>query len=214
MSDLPATIDLAAIASHKTHLRVAPSVERMRSPMHDSVIKFAEDLYNNPPADLAEWLDTHPDRRGQHFREFDLENPADPRRVQDAEKVLPELIRCAREGRTMTFTEFCGFAGRGNPRTLGGQTLNPIVAICLTRGLPPLWALVVRSDTGLGSGYWREHTDEQKLARQDDCFAHYDAQRAEVAPALKTARRQPVVLIRDTCSDCNTERTPSGACLC
>jgi len=182
--------------------------------MHDSVTQFVEALYENPPADLAEWLGADGDRRDRHFQEFDLENPADPRRVEDAEKVLPELIRRASEGRTMTFTEFCGFAGRGSPRTLGGQTLNPIVAMCLTRRLPPLWTLVVRADTGLGSGYWREHTDEQKVARQEECFAHYNARRADALPTTKTARRQPAVVIRETCRECNTERTPSGACLC
>ncbi|HET7736888.1 MAG TPA: hypothetical protein VFK52_12995 [Nocardioidaceae bacterium] len=182
--------------------------------MDDRVTQFVEDLHANPPADLAEWLGTDGERRAGHLQEFDLENPVDPRRVEDAEKVLPELTRRAREGRTMTFTEFCRFAGRGNPRTLGGQTLNPLVAMCLTYDLPPLWTLVVRADTGLGSGYWREHTDEQKVARQEECFSHYNARRAQALPAAKTARRQPAVVIRDTCGDCHTERTPSGACLC
>ena len=182
--------------------------------MHDEVKAFAEELYADPPADLAAWLSDEPGRRERHFGEFDLDDPPDVRRVEDAEKVMPELIRCAQEGRTMSFTDFCRHAGRGNPRTLGGQTLNPIVAMCLTRGLPPLWTLIVRADTGLGSGYWREHTDEEKLARQEKCFAFYGARRAEARPAPRTARRTPDVPVRDICAECFTERTPSGSCLC
>ncbi len=73
---------------------------------------------------------------------------------------------------------------------------------------------MVNAATGLGSGYWREHTDEQKVERQEECFAHYGARRANPLPRASTARRQPVAVIRDTCVECNTERTPSGTCLC
>lgn len=185
--------------------------------MNEAVKKFADDLYENPPADLAEWLASHGDRQDHHFREFDLDDLSDPKhawRVEDAERVLPELIRRAQEGRTMTFTEFVEFAGRGNPRSTGGNAINPIVAMCLTRGLPPLWTLVVSAATGLGSGYWREHSDEQKIARQDECFAFYGTHRSGPIPGAKTARRQPVVVVRDTCGECFTERAASGACLC
>jgi len=185
--------------------------------VNEKVRKFAEDLYENPPADLAEWLAVHGDREDQHFGEFDLDDLSDPkhaRRVEDAERVLPELIRRAQEGRTMTFTEFVEVAGRGSPRSTGGKAINPIVALCLTRDLPPLWALVVSAATGLGSGYWREHTDEQKIARQVECFTFYGARRAGPVPGAKTARRQPVVVIRDTCGECYTERAASGSCLC
>lgn len=185
--------------------------------MDEKVRKFAEELYAHPPADLAEWLAAHSEREHHHFREFDLDDLSDPkhaRRVEDARTVLPELIRRAEEGRTMTFTDFVDFAGRGNPRSTGGNAINPIVALCLTDDLPPLWTLVVSAATGLGSGYWREHTDEQKIERQEKCFAHYNVRRAGPLPGAKTARRQPAVVIRDTCGDCFTELTPSGACLC
>lgn len=183
--------------------------------MHDDVRKFAQGLYDNPPANLAEWLGVAPDRRELHFAEFDLHDPADPRRVEDAEKALPELVRRARLGRTMTFGEFVTFIGRGSPRQVGGNFLNPIAALCISQGLPPLWTLVVRADTGLPSGYWREHTDEEKIARQEDCFAFYGARRAEPLPQARTARRTPSTAVtRPTCDTCFTELTPAGSCLC
>lgn len=185
--------------------------------MHDKVRAFAEHLYDNPPADLAEWLGDDIGRRNLHLREFDLDDLTDPkhaRRVEDAERVLPELIRRAQEGRTLTFTEFVEFVGRGNKRSTGGQAINPIVALCLVRGLPPLWTLVVTAGTGLGPGYWREHSDEQKIARQEECFAHYGARRAEPLPSARTARRRPDSHVGEMCGVCHTERTPSGDCLC
>jgi hypothetical protein len=185
--------------------------------MDEKVTRFLDGLYDNPPADLADYLGADGQRQADHVREFDLDDLSDPkhaRRVEDAEKVVPELIRRAQEGRTMTFTEFVEFVGRGNPRSTGGKAINPIVALCLTRDLPPLWTLVVSAGTGLGPGYWREHTDEQKVARQEECFARYGARRAGPLPRAGTARRQPAVVIRDTCPDCYTERASSGACLC
>lgn len=186
--------------------------------MHDKVREFAEALYANPPADLADFLSADSERQAGHLREFDLDDLSDPvhaRRVEDAETVLPELVRRAEQGRTMTFTEFVEFVGRGNKRTTGGTAINPIVAMCLSRNLPPLWTLVVNSSTGLGSGYWREHTDEEKIARQEECFARYNARRARPLPTARTARRQPVTTAAsETCNECHTERTPSGACMC
>ncbi|KAA1419189.1 hypothetical protein F0U44_12110 [Nocardioides humilatus] len=185
--------------------------------MHEKVTQFVQQLFENPPADLAEFLAAHGGRREDYVYEFDLDDLSDPRharRVADAQKVLPELIRRAQEGKTMTFTEFVEFVGRGNPRTTGGKAINPIVALCLSEDLPPLWTLVVSATTGLGSGYWREHTDEQKIERQEKCFAHYNVRRSGPRPGARTARRQPAAVIRDTCGDCFTERSASGDCLC
>lgn len=89
-------------------------------------------------------------------------------------------------------------AGDARGRTPGGQAINPIVALCLTDHLPPLWTLVVSASIGLGSGYWREHTDAAKIARQEQCFAHYGARRAEPLSRARTARRTPDVVIRET----------------
>lgn len=185
--------------------------------MHDKVKDFVEDLHRNPPADLAEWLGVDSDRRLQHFREFDLDDLSDPkhaRRVEDAKKVLPKLIERAKQGRTMTFTQFVQFVGRGNARSTNGRAINPIVALCVSRDLPPLWTLVVSSGTGLGPGYWREHTDAEKIARQENCFTYYGSSRAEPLPQAKTSRRMPNVSIRETCPACFTELTPAGSCLC
>lgn len=102
----------------------------------------------------------------------------------------------------MTFTEFVEFAGRGNKRRVNGGILNPLAALCLSQGLPPLWTLVVTAESGLGSGYWRERDDSHKVARQEECFAHYGA------------ARQPETSVGDVCPDCFTERTPTGTCLC
>ena len=85
----------------------------------------------------------------------------------------------------MTFTEFVEYVGRGNKRSTGGNAIDPIVALCLSRDLPPLWTLVVAASTGLGSGYWREHSDERKVARQEECFAFYNARRLAPLPASK-----------------------------
>lgn len=185
--------------------------------VHERVVEFVKDLEENPPADLAEWLGDDPDQYQRHLQDFDLDDRADPkhaRRVEDAEIVLPELIRRAQQGRTMTFTEFVDFVGRGNKRTTNGGAINPIVALCLTNNLPPLWTLVVASATGLGSGYWREHTDAEKIARQEECFTYYNARRSVPLPQAKTARRMPEVVAREICPNCFTERTPSGDCLC
>ena len=173
--------------------------------MHPRVKAFVEDLHQNPPADLRRWLDEGPQARAAHLREFDLEDLCDlghARRVEVAEKVLPYLIDFAKHGETMTFTEFVEFAGGGNKRLVNGGILNPLAALCLTRGLPPLWTLVVAAASGLGSGYWRERDDSQKVARQEECFAHYGAV------------RQPETPVGDVCPDCFTQRTPTGACLC
>ena len=206
---------MAAIASYTHPGMHLGGEDRIR--MHPKAKDFANDLHEHPPADLAEWLGGDAERRADHFREFDLDdlsNPNHAKRVEDAEKVLPELVRRAQKGRTISFTDFVEVAGRGNKRQIGGKSLNPIVALCLTRDLPPLWTLVVNAGTGLGSGYWRERSDEQKIARQEACFAFYNASRAEPLPMARTARRQPTVVIRDVCQVCNTERTPTGACLC
>ncbi|MEI2811925.1 MAG: hypothetical protein V9F00_17585 [Nocardioides sp.] len=173
--------------------------------MHPRVKEFVEDLQQNPPADLRQWIAEGPQARVDHLREFDIEDLSDQghaRRVEMAETVLPHLIDFAKQGRTMTFTEFVEFAGRGNKRGVNGGTLNPLAALCLTQGLPPLWTLVVTAQSGLGSGYWREHDDSHKVARQEECFAYYGATRQPENPA------------RDVCPDCFTERTPTGACLC
>jgi hypothetical protein len=185
--------------------------------MHEKVREFVEKLHANPPADLAEFLRAHEMSLQDHLAEFDLDDLSDPRharRVEDARRVLPELKRRAGQGSTLTFTEFVDVVGRGNPRTTNGKAINPIVALCLTDGLPPLWTLVVSAATGLGSGYWREHTDEEKIARQEECFAAYGARRASPLPRPATARRQPDVVARETCPDCYTELTPAGTCLC
>ena len=173
--------------------------------MHPRVKAFVEDLQQNPPADLRRWLDEGPQARAAHLREFDLEDLSDlghARRVEVAEKVLPYLIDFAKHGKTMTFTEFVEFAGGGNKRLVNGGILNPLAALCLTRGLPPLWTLVVAATSGLGSGYWRERDDSHKVARQEECFAHYGAV------------RQPETPVGDVCPDCFTQRTPTGACFC
>lgn len=173
--------------------------------MHPRVKAFVDDLQQNPPADLRTWLDEGPQARADHLKEFDLEDLSDPghaSRVEIAAKVLPHLIEYAKQGRTMTFTEFVELAGRGNKRRVNGGILNPLAALCLTQGLPPLWTLVVKADSGLGSGYWREHDDSQKAARQDECFAYYGATRAPEDP------------VGEICPDCFTERTPTGDCLC
>lgn len=182
--------------------------------MNADVRAFAQGLYDNPPANLAEWLAHDPTRQELHFREFDLDDPADPRRVEDANTALPELIRLAGLGRTLTFGAFVKVIGRGNPRMVGGNFLNPISALCISQQLPPLWTLVVRADTGLPSGFWREHTDEEKIARQEECFAYYGARRADPLPQARTARRIPDVVVRETCPRCFTELTPSGSCMC
>ena len=173
--------------------------------MDPRVKAFVEDLHENPPADLGRWLDEGPQARAAHLREFDLEDLSDPghaRRVEVAEKVLPHLVDFAKQGKTMTFTEFVEFAGGGNKRLVNGGILNPLAALCITRELPPLWTLVVAAATGLGSGYWRERDDSHKVARQEECFAHYGAVRMPETP------------VGDVCPDCFTQRTPTGACLC
>ena len=118
------------------------------TPMNENVKNFVQGLVDNPPADLALWLATEPDAAVRYVREFDLDDPPYPHFVQDAETVLPELIRRARLGQTMTFTEYVEFLGHGNKRQVGGKQINPIVALCITRGLPPLWTLIVRAATG------------------------------------------------------------------
>lgn len=173
--------------------------------MDPRVRAFVEDLQANPPADLRRWLDEGPEARAAHRREFDLDDLSDPghaRRVAIAEAVLPHLVDFAQQGRTMTFTEFVELAGSGNKRLVNGGILNPLVALCLTRGLPPLWTLVVAAATGLGSGYWREHDDSHKVARQEECFAHYGAV------------RRPETPLGDVCPDCFTQLTATGTCLC
>jgi len=85
---------------------------------------------------------------------------------------------------------------------VNGGTLNAIAALCITQGLPPLWTLIVRAATGLPADYWREHTDKEKAARQDECFAYYGAV------------REPEGGFPDVCPTCFTERTQSGACMC
>lgn len=170
--------------------------------MNENVRAFAQDLIDNPPANLAEWLSHEPEGVTRYMSEFDLEHPADPRRVADARKVLPELVRRASLGQTITFKEFVQFLGQGNWRTVGGNYLNPIVALCISQNLPPLWTLVVRAETGLPADFWREHTDRQKASRQQECFEFYGATRA------------PEGGLREVCAECFTERTPTGACWC
>ena len=200
--------DRSGIIVHESGRRLARIARDMwkgRFSMHPRVRAFVEDLHQYPPTDLRRWLDEGPQARAAHLREFDLEDLSDPghaRRVEVAEKVLPYLIDFAKHGRTMTFTEFVEFAGAGNKRLVNGGILNPLTALCLTRGLPPLWTLVVAAATGLGSGYWRERDDSHKVARQEECFAHYGAV------------RQPETPVGDVCPDCFTQRTPTGACFC
>lgn len=173
--------------------------------MDPRVKAFVDDLQENPPADLRRWLDEGPDRRAIHWRDFDLADLSDPghaRRVAVVEKVLPHLIDFAKKGKTMTFTEFVEYAGGGNKRLVNGGILNPLAALCITRELPPLWTLVVAAATGLGSGYWRERDDSHKVARQEECFAHYGAV------------RMPEIPVGDVCPGCFTQKTPTGACLC
>ena len=116
--------------------------------MNENVKAFVQDLIDNPPADLAKALARDPDLRVNYFREFDLDNPLYPQFLPDAEEVLPELIRRASLGQTITFTEHVEFLGRGNKRQVDGRTINLIVALCITQGLPPLWTLRVRASTG------------------------------------------------------------------
>lgn len=170
--------------------------------MNKNVKAFVQGLIDNPPADLAEAFADDPDLRVHYFREFDLDDPLSPHLVQDAEQVLPELIRRASLGQTMTFTEYVEFLGRGNKRRVNGGTINPIAALCLTQGLPPLWTLIVRATTGLPADFWREHTDKEKADRQNECFAYYGAV------------REPEGGVLDLCPNCFTERTPSGTCMC
>ena len=170
--------------------------------MNENVKAFVQDLLDKPPADLAAALSKNPDLRVDYFREFDLENSPHPNNVQDAKDGLPELIRRASLGQTITFSEFVEFLGRGNKRQVNGRTINPIATLCITQGLPPLWTLLVTADTGLPPGFWREHSDSEKARRQDECFAFYGATREPEGGAV------------DTCAECNTVRTPSGACMC
>lgn len=172
--------------------------------MHPRVKEFVEDLHRDPPPDLAKaFAEGWP--RSQHLKEFDLDDLSDERharRVGDAETALPHLVDFAKQGRTMTFTEFVGVVGRGSPRGVNGGTLNPLAALCITQGLPPLWTLVVAASTGLGSGYWRERDDAEKVARQEACFEFYGA------------TRRPEGLVGEVCPRCFIERTTTGACLC
>ena len=170
--------------------------------MNENVKAFVQDLIDNPPADLAMALARDPGLRVNYFREFDLDNPLYPQFLPDAEEVLPELIRRASLGQTITFTEHVEFLGRGNKRQVDGRTINLIVALCITQGLPPLWTLRVRASTGLPADFWREHTDKQKAGRQNECFAYYGAV------------REPEGGVLDLCPNCFTERTPSGTCMC
>ena len=173
--------------------------------MHPDVMAFVEDLQANPPTDLATWLARGPEAKRAHLKGFDIDDLSDKghaRRVAVAEKVLPHLIDVAKQGKTMTSTEFVGFAGSGHPRLVNGGILSPLVTLCISRGLPPLWTLVVAAASGLGSGYWREHNDSQKFARQQECFDFYGA------------TRRPEVPLGEVCPHCFTERSSGGACFC
>jgi len=171
--------------------------------MNENVKAFVQGLIDNPPADLALALARDPDLRVRYFREFDLDDPLYPHLVHaDAERALPELIRRASLGQTITFTEYVEFLGRGNKRRVNGGTINAIAALCITRGLPPLWTLLVRAATGLPANFWREHTDKEKADRQNECFAYYGAV------------REPEGGVLALCPTCFTERTPSGTCMC
>ena len=85
---------------------------------------------------------------------------------------------------------------------MNGGTINAIVALCISQGLPPLWTLLVRAATGMPADFWREHTDKEKADRQNECFAYYGA------------IREPEGGVLDLCPNCFTERTPSGICMC
>ena len=170
--------------------------------MNEKVKAFVQGLLDNPPADLAVALADDPELRARYPREFDLDDPLYPHLVQDAEEILPELIRRAGLGQTITFTDYVEFLGRGNKRRVNGGVINLIAALCLTRELPPLWTLIVRADTGMPPDFWREHTDKEKADRQNECFAYYGAVREPEGGAV------------DLCPNCFTERTPSGTCMC
>ncbi len=170
--------------------------------MNEDVKAFVQDLIDNPPEDLRKALARNPDMRVSYFKEFDLDDPLHQGFARDAEEVLPELIRRASLGQTITFTEVVEFLGRGNKRQVDGRMLNPIVALCITLGLPPLWTLIVRASTGMPADFWREHTDKQKADRQNECFAYYGAVREPEGGAV------------DLCPNCFTERTKAGTCMC
>jgi hypothetical protein len=60
-------------------------------------------------------------------------------------------------GRTLTYTELAGRAGgRLNRRHVHRQLLIPLSERCREAGLPDLAALVVRKDTGMPGGGWRD----------------------------------------------------------
>lgn len=145
--------------------------------MYDVVAEFVRNLHSKPPTDLEEYLQGDPERYQSHWLEFDLDN-GDPDRIGRAWALLPDLAERARRGETITFTAVCEFWNWGSPRKVGGREINPLAAICLTLGLPPLWTLIVAKKTGLPSGFWLEHSLEEQRSRQDECFSFYGAKRA------------------------------------
>lgn len=78
----------------------------------------------------------------------------------------PVLWEAIRQGRTVSYTELAGRAGRPlHHRQIHRQILVEMSVRCRKQGLPDLAALVVRKDTGKpGSGWYDLNPDGKRLA--------------------------------------------------
>ena len=89
--------------------------------------------------------------------------------VQLAHQIWPTLMVRAKRGETVTYQEL------GEPLGIRGQALQnfdrilaPIKYYCQQHSLPPLYALVVRKDTGLpGSGAEADDSDFSSVFAYD-----------------------------------------------
>ena len=170
--------------------------------MNENVKAFVQDLLDNPPADLAVAPDRDPELRVRYLREFDLDDPLYPNLVQDAEQVLPRVDPQGQPRADHHLHRVRGIPGPWQQASSKWRRHQPHCGALHHQGLPPLWTLLVRADTGMPPDFWREHTDKEKADRQNECFAYYGAV------------REPEGGVVDLCPNCFTERTPSGTCMC
>ena len=91
-------------------------------------------------------------------------------KYQRALQIWPLLVCAARDRRTYTYREVADVLGMPKGWRAIGHFLDPIFLYCEEKRLPPLWALVVRKDTGI-PGYGPTNPEEVERERER-AFVH------------------------------------------